>query len=74
MINHVSINKAKVVVLNLLNAALKAKNLINSSQSRKYSNCMSIDLKLENLPRTIQRRVHMIFPTVTIILENLKGI
>lgn len=41
---------------NLLNAALKAKNLTNSSQSRKYSNCMSIDLKLEDQSPTIQKR------------------
>lgn len=59
---------------NLLNAALKAKNLTNSSQGRKYSNCMSIDLKLGNLPPTIQRTVNMVFPIVVIILENLKGI
>lgn len=41
---------------NLLNVALKAKNLTNGSQSRKYSNCMSIDLKLGDLPPTIQKR------------------
>lgn len=73
MINHVSVNEAKDVVLNLLNAALKAKNLINSSQSTKYSNCISIDLKLENCH--VQFKGESIwFFLVTIILENLKGI
>lgn len=56
MINHTSVNETNEELLKyLLNAALKAKNLTNSSQSRKYSNCMSIDLKLEDQSPTIQK-------------------
>lgn len=45
----------------LLNAALEAKSYTNSSKSRNYSNCMWIDLKLENLPPTFQRRNNVFF-------------
>lgn len=57
---------------NLINAALKAKSHMNGSKSRNSCNCIWIDLKLGNLPPTIQKRnSQYVFSTVTATLENI---